>query len=53
MGSAAGLFPAFSTRSSARVMVSFTAEERVAAMAEERAEKLHQFEITRFKRKVD
>jgi hypothetical protein len=41
MGSAAGLPPAFGTRSSARAMVSPTAEERVAAITEERAEELH------------
>jgi hypothetical protein len=34
-------------------MVSPTAEERVAAMAEERAEELHQLEVTRLKRKED
>ena len=45
MSSAAGLPPAFSTRSSARAMVSFTAEER--------AEELHQLEIIRLMRKAD
>ena len=53
MGSAAGLPPAFGTRSSARAMVSPTAEERAAAMAEERAEELHQLEVTRLKRKAE
>jgi hypothetical protein len=34
-------------------MVPPTAEERAAAMAEERLEELHQLEVTRFKRKAD
>jgi hypothetical protein len=53
MSSAAGLPPAFGTRSSARAMVSPTAEERVAAIAEKRAEELHQLEMTRLKRKAN
>jgi hypothetical protein len=34
-------------------MISLTAEERVATMAEKRAEELYQLEITRLKRKAD
>ena len=34
-------------------MISPTIEERVAAIAEKRAEELYQLEITHFKRKAD
>jgi hypothetical protein len=53
MNLATGLPPAHSTRSLARTMVPSTAEERAAAMAEERAEELHQLEVTRLKRKAE
>jgi hypothetical protein len=53
MGSVTRLPPAFGTRSSARAMVPSTAEERIAAIAEERAEELHQLEVARLKRKAE
>jgi hypothetical protein len=45
--------PARSLRSSGRMMVLSTAEERAAAMAEERAEELHQLDVARFKRRAE
>jgi hypothetical protein len=53
MNLATGLPPAHATRSSARTMVSPTSKERAAAMAEERAEELHQLEVARLRRKGD
>jgi hypothetical protein len=53
MGSVTRLPPAFGTRSSARAIIPPTAEERIAAIAEKRAEKLHQLEVARLKRKAE
>lgn len=53
MNSETGIPPAHSTRSLARTRIPYMAEERAAAIAEERAEELHQLEVTRLKRKAE
>ena len=53
MNPESGLPPAHSTRSSAREMNLYVSDERAAAGAEERAEELHQLEVTRRKRQAE